>query len=70
MRTRTPPRRTASRRPGAPRHAVPAGSVRAHPSATTGTTLPEWMTEEWKHRVEADARARLKKAIRGVGARR
>jgi hypothetical protein len=25
------------------------------------------MTEQWEHRVEADARARLKKAIRGVG---
>jgi hypothetical protein len=32
--------------------------------------VPEWTTEEWKHRVEAEARHRLKREIRGVGARR
>jgi hypothetical protein len=47
-----------------------AGSATAHPSASVEAALPEWMSEAWKHRVEADARARLKKAIRGVGARR
>jgi hypothetical protein len=34
------------------------------------TAVPEWTTEEWKHRVEAEARHRLKREIRGVGARR
>jgi hypothetical protein len=31
---------------------------------------PEWTTESWKHRVEAEARKRLKRGVRGVGAKR
>lgn len=32
--------------------------------------VPEWTTEEWKHRVEAEARKRMKSEIRGVSSRR
>jgi len=31
----------------------------------TGARLPEWTTERWKRRVEAEARLRLKRNIRG-----
>ena len=30
----------------------------------------EWMTERWKHRVEAEARYHLARSIRGIGAAR
>jgi hypothetical protein len=63
MRIGMPRIRTRSRRP-------PGSSVPLSRSPDADAALPEWMTEEWKHRVEADARARLKKSIRGVGARR
>jgi hypothetical protein len=43
-------------------------------SAVTGTgrdaELPEWLTEAWKHRVEAEACRRLTRNIRGAGAAR
>ena len=29
--------------------------------------VPEWMTERWKHRVEAEARLRLRQNVRDVG---
>jgi hypothetical protein len=29
--------------------------------------VPECATERWKHRVEAEARGRLKREVRGVG---
>ena len=29
--------------------------------------LPEWMTQRWKQRVEAEARRRLKRELRDVG---
>lgn len=32
--------------------------------------LPEWMTERWKHRVEAEARGRLKREVQDVGSHR
>ena len=34
------------------------------------TQVPEWTTEPWKHRVEAEARNRLKREVRDVGAAR
>lgn len=47
----------------APARRLPAGS-RARKRAET----PEWTTERWKHRVEAEARNRLKRDIRHIGA--
>ena len=32
------------------------------------TRIPEWATERWQHRVEAEARNRLKHDLHGVGA--
>jgi hypothetical protein len=32
--------------------------------------VPEWETESWKHRVEAEARRSLKQRLGGVGAHR
>lgn len=29
-------------------------------------SVPEWMTDYWKHCVEAEARLRLKRKVRGV----
>jgi hypothetical protein len=31
--------------------------------------VPEWQTVEWKHRVEAEARRRLKRELRGESVR-
>jgi hypothetical protein len=28
--------------------------------------VPEWMTERWKHSVEAEARFHLKRSIHGI----
>jgi len=35
-----------------------------------GSSVPEWATEHWKHRVEAEDRRRLKHEVHGVGAPR
>jgi hypothetical protein len=32
--------------------------------------IPEWGTERWKRQVEAEARHRLKRHVRDIGARR
>lgn len=32
--------------------------------------VPEWMTDAWKHRVEAECRQRLSHKIHGIGANR
>ena len=32
--------------------------------------VPEWGTERWKRQVEAEARHRLKRHVRDIGARR
>jgi hypothetical protein len=42
--------------------------VRASGSPKTAdrTEVPEWKTEEWKHRVEAEARRRVKGEIKRV----
>ena len=42
----------------------------AQPGSPTSRGGPEWTTERWKLQVEAEARGRLKKNIRGVGADR
>lgn len=47
-----------------------ASSRAAHADARSEVAVPEWMTEEWKHRVEAEARGRLKRDVSGVGTRR
>ena len=39
-------------------------------SACADSSAPEWTTESWKHRVEAEARHRLKSEIRGVATHR
>jgi hypothetical protein len=35
--------------------------------AQAACAIPEWKTEAWAHRVEAEARKRMKAEIRGVG---
>ena len=44
-------------------------AVAAH-SARADRAVPEWMTDAWKHRVEAEARHGLKSEIRGVSTHR
>ena len=55
-----PPPRRADQSPG--RAASDAGRADA--------SVPEWETEEWKHRIEAEARHRVKSEIRGVSRHR
>ena len=54
-------RRRARERPPRPAARAPKEPVRP---------ALEWMTDEWKHRVEAEARKRLKSEIRDVAKRR
>jgi hypothetical protein len=51
---------------------VSAGTRRRSvcPKGKGGVAAPEWATEHWKHRVEAEARRRLKHEVHGVGAAR
>jgi hypothetical protein len=57
---------------------APAESVKRSPTrrATTQSPpvarprRPEWTTRRWRLQVEAEARSRLKKTIRGLGAGR
>ena len=42
-------------------------TVRRVTSVVTNGHVPEWMTERWKHQVDAEARRRLKRKIHGVG---
>ena len=37
--------------------------------ARADAEVPGWMTERWKHRVEAEARYNLKRKIRGLAER-
>ena len=46
------------------------GRATAPTTATKEDQLPEWATERWKHRVEAQARRLLKRELRHVGAAR
>ena len=41
-----------------------------HGMADRKTRVPEWMTERWMHRVDAEARKRLKHEVHDVGALR
>jgi hypothetical protein len=47
-----------------------AGRASARTNATKPDQLPEWTTEGWKHRVEAEARRLLKREVRDVGSAR
>ena len=47
-----------------------AGRRRAQSDSTPAPRGPGWKTERWKLQVEAEARSRLKKAIRKVGSER
>jgi hypothetical protein len=38
--------------------------------AAPATVVPEWRTQQWKCRVEAEARKRLKTGIGGIARRR
>jgi hypothetical protein len=52
---------------------VDPGQVGRGPAQTdlaTAPHKPEWKTERWMLRVEAEARSRLKKSIRQVGSER
>jgi hypothetical protein len=47
-----------------------AGRFTAPERPTRHAGPPEWATARWKHRVEAEARSRLKREVRDVGAAR
>lgn len=46
------------------------GPVSAGTKATKQGQRPEWTSERWKQRVEAEARRLLKREVRDVGAAR
>jgi hypothetical protein len=52
--------------------AAPAPTARSTPGPRPerGPQVPEWGTEHWKRQVEAEARHRLKRHVRNLGARR
>jgi len=58
-RTRVTPRRRSARA------STRASKLCKAMGPCTGARLPEWTTERWKRRVEAEARLRLKRNIRG-----
>lgn len=47
-----------------------AAPVTGSTNAPEQRQLPEWATERWKQRVEAEARRLLKREVRDVGAAR
>lgn len=47
-----------------------ASASAAQPRSTVDVGSPEWATERWKLKVEAEARKRLKANIQDVGAER
>jgi hypothetical protein len=55
-----------------PAKAVPGSTERrtARASAQPAPQVPEWGTDRWKRQVEAEARNRLKRDVRDIGARR
>lgn len=60
------------KRGGTLRGVDPRVPVRRRDGARRGSkdvcgNVPEWMTESWKRRVEAEARAKLKRKIRDIG---
>jgi hypothetical protein len=54
----------AARGTFAPRAAARGASL--PPQRPSAAPPPEWRTDPWKHRVEAEARSRLKKRLRGT----
>ena len=59
-------RGVSRRRPAAVTSARPA-KRRRRTSVVTNGYAPEWMTERGKHRVEAEARLRLRRNVHNVG---
>jgi hypothetical protein len=55
-----------------PTKAAPAPTERPTPRTRPerDPQIPEWVTEHWKRQVEAEARDRLKRHVRGIGSRR
>ena len=55
-------------------HISPASNAMDRTAAKSGSAgapnRPEWTTERWKLQVEAEARSRLKRIIRDLGAKR
>ena len=51
-----------------PAQAAPTPTARSRPEREH--QVPEWETEAWMRRVEAEARHRLKRDVRDIGARR
>jgi hypothetical protein len=49
---------------------APPRSETQKPAPHKDNQGPEWTTERWMHRVEAEARTRLKHEVRDVGALR
>jgi len=47
---------------------APARPRKKRRAAHKDNQVPEWTTERWKHRVEAEARKLLKQEVRDVGA--
>lgn len=54
-----------------PAKAAPAPTERPTPRTRPerGPQVPEWETEHWRRQVEAEARHRLKRHVRDIGAR-
>jgi hypothetical protein len=48
----------------------PTGAPNQRKASADGARVPEWTTERWRHRVEAEARNRLKHDLHDVGAPR
>jgi hypothetical protein len=57
--------RGMSRRRRAVVTSTPPSRLRRVTRVVTNGKLPEWLTERWKHRVEAEARLRLRRNVRG-----
>ena len=55
------------RRPPAVVTSTRPAKRRRRTSVVTNGHAPEWMTERWKHRVEAEARLRLRRNAHDVG---
>jgi hypothetical protein len=57
-------------RSGDPVERVPERRARTESAPAVRPRGPEWTTHRWGLQVEAEARRRLKKTIRGIGAER
>jgi hypothetical protein len=56
--------------PGASVNRSPTRRASTQSAPVTRPRRPEWTTQRWRLQVEAEARSRLKKTIRGLGAGR